>query len=220
MPRVKPVIAVHGGAGTIERAYLTPEVERDIETALRRALDAGYERLLASAPAEEGVTVAVGVLEASPLFNAGVGSVLTAEEEVEMDAALMRGADLAAGAVAGIRHVRSPIALARAVMDRSEHVFLIGDGAEQFAFERGFSRVENRYFHTERRLRQLRAVRGRGRTVLDHDAEKLGTVGAVARDRNGDLAAGTSTGGMTNKRFGRVGVTSQKVRALAAPQRG
>ncbi len=202
---MKPVIAIHGGAGTIERSRLKPELERQFRATLGAALKAGHARLSQGADAAEGVVAAIQVMEESPLFNAGVGSVFTHAESIEMDASIMQGQDRSAGAVAGVGHVASPIALAHAVMRQSEHVLLIGVGAEEFAVDQGFERVPNSYFETDWRRQQLLKVRDSQTVLLDHDSDKFGTVGAVALDLKGNLAAGTSTGGMTNKRYGRVG---------------
>jgi beta-aspartyl-peptidase (threonine type) len=196
-------IAVHGGAGTLARADLTPENDRAYRAGLERALRAGDAILADGGSALEAVVAAVRVLEDDPLFNAGRGAVLAANGQHELDASLMDGRDLRAGAVTGVRHVRSPIELARLVMERSAHVMLAGAGAEEFALEQGLAPVANTYFATERRRRELdRMLQGdieQGRESL------MGTVGAVARDLNGNLAAATSTGGMTGKKWGRVG---------------
>lgn len=196
-------IAVHGGAGTLARADLTPESERDYRGGLRRALSAGFEVLERGGASLDAVVAAVRVLEDDPLFNAGHGAVVAANGAHELDASLMDGRELRAGAVTGVRHVKSPIELARLVMERSPHVMLAGPGAEEFALEQGMVPVPNSYFATERRRLELeRMLRGE----LDTGRESLmGTVGAVARDANGNLAAATSTGGMTGKRWGRVG---------------
>lgn len=196
-------IAVHGGAGTLARADLTPESERDYRSGLRRALSAGFEVLERGGASLDAVVAAVRVLEDDPLFNAGHGAVVAANGAHELDASLMDGRELRAGAVTGVRHVKSPIELARLVMERSPHVMLAGPGAEEFALEQGMVPVPNSYFATERRRLELeRMLRGE----LDTGRESLmGTVGAVARDANGNLAAATSTGGMTGKRWGRVG---------------
>lgn len=196
-------IAVHGGAGTLARADLTPESEREYRGGLRRALSAGFEVLERGGASLDAVVAAVRVLEDDPLFNAGHGAVVAANGAHELDASLMDGRELRAGAVTGVRHVKSPIELARLVMERSPHVMLAGPGAEEFALEQGMVPVPNSYFATERRRLELeRMLRGE----LDTGRESLmGTVGAVARDANGNLAAATSTGGMTGKRWGRVG---------------
>ena len=196
-------IAVHGGAGTLARADLTPESEREYRGGLRRALSAGFEVLERGGASLDAVVAAVRVLEDDPLFNAGYGAVVAANGAHELDASLMDGRELRAGAVTGVRHVKSPIELARLVMERSPHVMLAGPGAEEFALEQGMVPVPNSHFATERRRLELeRMLRGE----LDTGRESLmGTVGAVARDVNGNLAAATSTGGMTGKRWGRVG---------------
>ncbi|MBX3694032.1 MAG: isoaspartyl peptidase/L-asparaginase [Steroidobacteraceae bacterium] len=197
-------IAIHGGAGTLPRAAMTPERDQAYRAGLAAALDAGYAVLDGRGTSLDAVTTAVRILEDDPLFNAGRGAVLTAGGIAELDASIMDGRTLAAGAVAGLRHVRNPIELARAVMEHSSHVMLIGGGAEEFALERGMAPVPNEYFHTEtRRLQLQRALPGGGGPVNELSA--LGTVGAVALDQDGNLAAATSTGGMTAKRYGRVG---------------
>jgi isoaspartyl peptidase/L-asparaginase-like protein (Ntn-hydrolase superfamily) len=198
-----PAIAVHGGAGDIPPAELTPEREAAYRAGLERALLAGQAILAAGGPSLDAVVAAVQVLEDDPLFNAGRGAVIAANGICELDAALMDGRDLRAGAVTGVRHVRSPIGLARLVMDRSAHVMLAGPGAEEFALEQGLEPVPNRHFVTERRQRELAAA-----LVTEADGYReslMGTVGAVALDAAGNLAAATSTGGTTGKRWGRVG---------------
>ncbi len=211
------VLAVHGGAGTLSPNDLTPELEADYRAALRAALEAGYRILHDGGSSLDAVVAAIRILEDSPLFNAGKGAVFTSEGTVELDASIMDGKTHAAGAVSGVKRVKSPILLARAVMEHSPHVMLTGGGAETFAREQGLEMVENEYFHTERRRRQLERAQQREREKApsgdahlrqeDREAEHhaYGTVGAVARDQAGNLAAATSTGGMTNKRFGRVG---------------
>ncbi|MDX1546055.1 MAG: isoaspartyl peptidase/L-asparaginase [Rhodothermales bacterium] len=211
------VLAIHGGAGTITRDAMTPELEEAYHDALREALEAGHRILSAGGSSLDAVVATIQVMEASPLFNAGVGAVFTSEGTVEHDASIMDGRTRDAGAVSGLKHIESPIALARSVMEQSPHVMLSGAGAERFAEEQGFQKVPNEHFHTDRRRRQLEraqeAERGTGPTGdaaltpddREADAHRFGTVGAVALDRDGNLAAGTSTGGMTNKRFGRVG---------------
>ena len=202
-------IAIHGGAGVISRDSMTPENERAYHADLGRALDAGYEVLAKGGTSLDAVVVAVKILEDSPLFNAGKGAVFNHAGANELDASIMDGATLRAGAVAGLRHVRNPIDLARLVMDRSPHVMLVGEGAEEFALEQGMELVPGSYFHTERRWKQLEEAQKAERTAaLSPAQEDIGffsTVGAVARDGKGNLAAATSTGGMTNKRWGRVG---------------
>ena len=196
-------IAVHGGAGTLAPGDLTPDNQRAYRTGLERALRAGFAVLAAGGPGLEAVVAAVQALEDDPLFNAGRGAVLAANGQHELDAALMDGRDLRAGAVTGLRHVRSPIELARLVMERSPHVLLAGAGAEEFALEQGLAPVPNTYFTTERRRLELeRQQRGE---LASGQESLMGTVGAVALDAQGHLAAATSTGGMTGKRWGRVG---------------
>lgn len=197
-------IAIHGGAGTLPRTEMTQELEAQYRADLQKALDTGFELLSGDGTSLDAVTAAVRILEDSPLFNAGKGAVFNREAQVELDAAVMDGATLKAGAVAGIRHVRNPIDLARLVMDQSQHVLLIGTGAEEFALDHGMTLVPNSYFHTERRREQLERAR-RGDKLAAIKLNYFGTVGAVARDRNGNIAAATSTGGMTGKRPGRVG---------------
>jgi beta-aspartyl-peptidase (threonine type) len=204
------VIAVHGGAGTILPEQLTPELEKAYRAGLERALQAGYAVLKNNGSSLDAVQAAVIVLEDEPLFNAGRGSVLTHEGKCEMDASIMDGATRKAGAVAGIRGIKNPIALARFVMDRSEHVMLTGKGAEDFARANKLIFKNEEYFLTEQRKQQWLSVKDTTGTIMDHNAgneKKFGTVGAVAIDAKGNLAAATSTGGMTNKRWGRVGDT-------------
>jgi len=196
-------IAVHGGAGALSPADLTPDNERAYRHGLEQALRAGFEVLSKGGASLDAVVAAVQVLEDDPLFNAGRGAVLNAGGVAELDASLMDGRDLRAGAVAGLRHVRSPIELARRVMDHSPHVMLAGPGAEEFALEQGMAPVANSHFVTERRRRELeRFLQG---VAASGDESLMGTVGAVALDADGNLAAATSTGGTTGKRWGRVG---------------
>lgn len=241
-------LALHGGAGTILRQNLTPEKERQIRAALEQALDAGYAVLQRGGPSLDAVEAAIRVLEDSPHFNAGVGAVLTDAGTAELDAAVMDGRTRAAGAVAGVRTVRSPIVLARRVMEASPHVMMVGQGAEDFAGQQGLERVSNDHFILPERREQLRRMQESRRTGFNAGTvpdpsfvaperfeavlaatpplsdgaspglargaspdltggmdEKFGTVGAVALDQHGNLAAGTSTGGMMGKRYGRVG---------------
>lgn len=200
-------IAIHGGAGVISRSTMSTENERAYRADLERALDAGYGVLEKGGASLDAVVAAVKILEDSPLFNAGRGAVFNHEGINELDASIMDGATERAGAVAGVRHVRNPIELARLVMERSPHVMLAGEGAEEFALEQGTPLVPGAYFYTERRWQQLEEAQKAERTaaVAPEDIGFFSTVGAVARDRNGNLAAATSTGGMTNKRWGRVG---------------
>jgi len=196
-------IAVHGGAGVMPGAELTPKRQKAFQDGLEAALRAGYGVLEAGGGSLDAVVAAVKVLEDDPLFNAGRGSVLAANGQHELDASIMDGRDLRAGSVTGVRHVRNPVELARLVMDRSPHVMLAGPGADEFAVEAGLKPVPNDYFATERRRLELeRHLRGDADTG---DEAVLGTVGAVALDPYGNLAAATSTGGMTGKKWGRVG---------------
>ena len=202
-------IAIHGGAGTILREQMSDELQQSILADLEAAVKAGHQILATGGEALDAVVVAVKVLEDSPNFNAGKGSVLTHNEMVEMDASVMDGRHQAAGAVAGVRHIRNPIELARDVMRNSNHVLLMGEGAEKFAFEQGHEYTEQDYFFTDRRYEQLISMREKGMFALSEsrypDDRKHGTVGAVALDQQGNLAAATSTGGVTNKKYGRVG---------------
>jgi beta-aspartyl-peptidase (threonine type) len=199
-------IAIHGGAGVISRATMTPEAETSYRRDLGEALDAGYAVLESGGTSMDAVIAAVKILEDSPLFNAGRGAVFSAEGINELDAAVMDGQTLRAGAVAGVRHVRNPIELARLVMERSPHVLLTGKGAEDFALESGLQLVPRSWFYTERRWQQLELAR-RGERLSAADIGYYGTVGAVALDADGNLAAATSTGGTTNKKWGRIGDT-------------
>lgn len=204
----KPALAVHGGAGTILRSQMTPELEREYRGGLEAALLAGGMVLQKGGSALDAVETAVVSLEDFPLFNAGRGSVFTHEGKQEMDAAIMDGKHLKAGAVASVRNIRNPVSLARLVMERTEHILLAGDGANQFAERIGVSTEPDEYFFTEHRWLQFQEALAAGRVQLDHAAAKpIGTVGAVACDSKGSLAAATSTGGMTNKKYGRVGDT-------------
>ncbi len=201
-------LAIHGGAGTITRDRMTPELEAAYREKLAEALRAGQKVLAKGGPALDAVGAAITVMEDSPLFNAGKGAVFTNEGRNELDAAIMDGATLNAGAVTGVTRIRNPILLARAVMDKSPHVMLAQEGAEEFAREQGFELVNPLYFWTERRFKSLLAVQAEDSHALylDHDeTHKYGTVGAVALDSHGNLAAGTSTGGLTNKMWGRIG---------------
>ncbi|WP_045412757.1 isoaspartyl peptidase/L-asparaginase family protein [Vibrio owensii] len=202
-------IAIHGGAGTILREQMSDELQQSILTDLEAAVKAGHQILEKGGEALDAVVAAVKVLEDSPNFNAGKGSVLTHNEMVEMDASVMDGRNQAAGAVAGVRHIKNPIELARDVMKNSNHVLLVGEGAEKFAFEQGHEYTEQDYFFTDRRYEQLISMREKGLFALSEsrypDDRKHGTVGAVALDQHGNLAAATSTGGVTNKKYGRVG---------------
>ncbi|MEE9471651.1 MAG: isoaspartyl peptidase/L-asparaginase [Gemmatimonadota bacterium] len=202
-------IAVHGGAGTARRESMTPELESRYAAALTAALEAGGEILASGGSSLDAVEAALRLLEDSPLFNAGKGAVFTHDGRNELDASIMDGASLAAGAVAAVHHVKNPISLARRVMEASPHVMMAGVGAEEFALEQGIELVPATYFFTESRWQSLQRAREAERRAdaepVGALGERLGTVGAVALDRHGNLAAGTTTGGMTNKRFGRIG---------------
>ena len=219
------VIAIHGGAGTITRAAMDPQREREYTAALEQVLLAGQRVLAEGGSALDAVTEAVRLLEECPLFNAGRGAVLTHAGTYELDASVMDGATLNAGAVACVKRLRNPVLAARAVLEHSEHVLFAAEGAEAFAEAQGLELVSPEYFFTQARHDQwLRARETAGMALLDHDAatlaakaaqaadpldadKKFGTVGAVACDANGDVAAATSTGGVTNKQVGRVGDT-------------
>jgi beta-aspartyl-peptidase (threonine type) len=218
-PAIRPIVAIHGGAGTLTRAAASATQQAQYRDALASVLQAAQAMLERGESALDVVTEAVRLLEECPLFNAGRGSVYTADGAHELDACVMRGSDRAAGAVAGVRSLRNPVLAARAVLDAGGPVLLIGAGAERFARERGCETVAPDWFGTPHRLAQLEAARAaaQGAQFLDHDLargagaaplderDKFGTVGAVALDADGHLAAATSTGGMTNKRPGRVG---------------
>jgi L-asparaginase / beta-aspartyl-peptidase len=196
-------LAIHGGAGELPARLLGADRERNYRAGLQAALDAGAAVLEGGGSSLDAVCAAVRVLEDDPLFNAGRGAALTRTGRAELDASIMCGRQLAAGAVASVRHVRNPVLLARCVMDRSDHVLMVGDGAEEFALEQGFELVPGEYFRTPARVRALERMLGG-----QHGSELLpptGTVGAVALDSAGNLAAATSTGGTTGKRPGRVG---------------
>lgn len=219
---------IHGGAGVISKATLTPEKEKEFRAKLEEAVLAGYKALQAGKTSLDAVEIAIRIMEDSPLFNAGKGAVFTNDGKNELDASIMFGKTQTAGSVAGLRHVKNPITLARAVMEKSEHVMMVGDGAEKFAKEQKIELVDEKYFWTQHRWDALQNIlkeekeknekveKGKSESVKPSTASnslpsskeprnRFGTVGAVALDKNGDLAAGTSTGGMTNKKYGRVG---------------
>ena len=204
-------LAIHGGAGTILRNDLSAEKEKLYRAGLQEALDAGYAVLAKGGTSLEAVKAAVISLEDNILFNAGRGSVFSNKGEHEMDAAVMDGATLKAGAVAAVRNVRNPIVLAYEVMNHTDHVLLTGEGANEFARQRNIPHEPDEYFFSQFRYDQWRRVYGTGDIILDHtsssemEEKKFGTVGAVACDQFGNIAAATSTGGMTNKQFGRIG---------------
>ena len=218
---INPVLVIHGGAGTILKQNMSPEKERAYTEGLETALKKGYAILQQGGSSLDAVVTVVKALEDNPLFNAGKGAVFTNEGKIELDAAIMNGKTLAAGAVAGVTTIKNPITAARAVMEKSEHVMMIGKGAEQFAAQQGLTIVDPAYFYTEERWQSLQRIK-KADTLknetekpgkknqhsfkqLDNKDYKYGTVGAVALDKQGNLAAATSTGGMTNKKFGRVG---------------
>ncbi len=207
-------IAIHGGAGTILKEDMTPEIEEAYMNGLQQALDISYAVLKEGGTAVNAVKAALVLLEDNVLFNAGKGSVFTKKGVQEMDAAIMNGIDLSAGAVAGVRNVRNPIELATEVMRNSNHVFLSGKGANDFAIKQGIKLEPDEYFFSQFRYDQWKAIRDSDNYSLDHTNhhleellrdKKFGTVGAVACDVDGNIAAGTSTGGMTNKKYGRIG---------------
>jgi len=216
-------IAIHGGAGTILKSKMTPELEKAYHQKLEQALKTGYALLKQGKSSVEAVQAAIVIMEDSELFNAGKGAVYTHHETNELDASIMRGSDLNAGAITGVSRIKNPILLAAEVMEKSSHVMLSGERAQEFAVQQGFDLVDPKYFYTERRWLQLQDVlktdpdasqlsedEGNKLSQTSNssdwpDDKKFGTVGAVALDQFGDLAAGTSTGGMTNKKFGRIG---------------
>lgn len=217
----KPLaLVIHGGAGTIKRENMTEEMEAAYRAKLQEALDAGYAVLEAGGTSVEAVRSAINIMEDSPLFNAGKGAVFNSLGKHELDASIMEGQTLNAGAVAGVTKIRNPIDAAILVKDSTRHVMLSGEGAEEFVGQYGITMVETSYFDTEKRREQLHKAQGKEKVMLDHsslldktpgrdtapiDDHKYGTVGCVALDKEGNLAAGTSTGGMTNKKFGRIG---------------
>lgn len=203
----KPALAIHGGAGTILRSEMSPEKEAEYLAGLQYALDAGWQILNRGGSALDAVEAAVASLEDFPLFNAGRGSVFTHDGKNEMDASIMDGNNLKAGAVAAVKNVKNPVKLARLVMERTEHVLLAAEGANEFAREIGVEFAPDEYFFTEHRWQQLLKAKEENLIQLDHsdNRKSLGTVGAVGCDSLGNVAAATSTGGMTNKKFGRVG---------------
>jgi len=205
-------LVIHGGAGTIRRANMTPEKEQAIRAKLDEALQKGYEVLEKGGTSLMAITTAIQILEASEYFNAGRGAVFTHEGKNELDASIMDGSTRNAGAVTGVSTIKSPILAALAVMQKSPHVMLSGAGAESFAAQQGLEIVSPDYFYTESRYKTLQRIKKReaenkkqGSVSYEYPDYKYGTVGAVALDQYGNLAAGTSTGGMTNKRYGRIG---------------
>jgi len=218
--RKEYILLIHGGVGTILKENMTPRKEKAYLQALEQAVLAGEEILIANRTAVEAVEAAIKVMEDSPLFNAGKGSVFTYDGKNEMDASIMDGSTMNAGAVLAVRKIKNPVSVARQVLENSVHVMLAGAGAEQFAEQQGCKLVDPSYFYEEKRFQQLQLAKQSKVVILDHSGENktlernienggrnLGTVGAVALDVDGNLAAATSTGGMTNKRFGRIGDT-------------
>lgn len=207
---MKYTLAIHGGAGTIPKNSLTHEKEQAYLSGLAAALKAGEAILKSGGSSLDAVTAAVQSLEDFPLFNAGCGAVFTHEGKHELDASIMRGDNLMAGAVAGVQGVRNPVLLARTIMEKSEHVLLSGEGAATFAKLQGMKFEDEKYFHNDLRYEQWQMALKEDAVILDHtitNEKKFGTVGAVALDQHGNLAAATSTGGMTNKKFNRIGDT-------------
>jgi beta-aspartyl-peptidase (threonine type) len=210
-------IAIHGGAGTISKAGFTPEKEAAYRAKLTESVEAGYAILEKGGTSLDALTASINILENSPFFNAGKGAVYTHDETHEMDASIMDGKNRQAGAVAGVKHIENPINLARLVMDESVHVMLSGDGAETFAKSQGVALVDNNIFDTDHRYKSLQRAKAKMERAKQQNKDyqaahfaldteyKVGTVGAVALDKFGNIAAGTSTGGMTNKRYGRIG---------------
>jgi len=199
-------IVIHGGAGIILKEKMTPELEAGFHAGLTDSLDSGYEILKSGGSSLDAVHRAVNVMEENPLFNTGRGSVFTYDGGHAMDAAIMDGKTLKAGAVAGVQHIKFPITLARLVMEKTPHLLLAGAGAEEFAQAHGMELAPDEYFHTRRRWEQLLEAKAKaGETEFPKEPKSLGTVGAVALDKAGNLAAATSTGGMSNSRYGRIG---------------
>ncbi len=201
-------LVIHGGAGTILKSEMTSSKDNIYKIGLENALNEGFNVLKNNGSALDAVTIAVAILEDNPLFNAGKGSVYSSKGKHEMDASIMDGQNLNAGAVCGIEGIKNPVKLARLVMEKSNHVLLSGYGALEFAKEHGIQQLNDDYFHNSHRFEQWQRVKESDDFILDHTpnkADKYGTVGAVALDQNGNLAAATSTGGMTNKKYGRIG---------------
>lgn len=202
-------LVIHGGAGTITKKNMSPELEREYRNTLTEALNKGYEVLEKGGSSVDAVEATIHILEDSPLFNAGRGSVLTSEGTVEMDASIMSGKDLKAGSVAVVKHIKNPISAARLVMDKSKHVMMTGKGAESYAMSCGLEFKDSSYFIVKQRFEQLKKAKSLEKAdttgLVEYKDLKFGTVGAAALDKSGNIAAGTSTGGMTNKKFGRIG---------------
>lgn len=199
----KYALVIHGGAGVMDRSKMSEDAQLEYLSVLNKALNVGDSVLASGGTCLDAIEKTIVILEDSPLFNAGKGAVFTHEGIVELDASVMDGKSLQAGAIAGVRDIKNPIKVARKVMEKSEHVLLTGTGASQFAREQGFEPVDNSYFHTEKRYKSLQEILKKEREMSTGD--KHGTVGCVALDKFGNIAAGTSTGGMMNKKYGRVG---------------
>lgn len=199
----KYALVIHGGAGVMDRSKMSEDAQLEYLSVLNKALNVGDSVLASGGTCLDAIEKTIVILEDSPLFNAGKGAVFTHEGIVELDASVMDGKSLQAGAIAGVRDIKNPIRVARKVMEKSEHVLLTGTGASQFAKEQGFEPVDNSYFHTEKRYKSLQEILKKEREMSTGD--KHGTVGCVALDKFGNIAAGTSTGGMMNKKYGRVG---------------
>jgi beta-aspartyl-peptidase (threonine type) len=197
----KIALVLHGGAGTITKKNITPEQEAQIREKLAEALNVGYQVLKYGGTSIDACVESIAILEDSPLFNAGKGAVFTSDGQIELDCSLMDGRNLNAGAASGVKHVKNPILLAKEIMLHSDHVMLSGGGADSFAEKQGLAMVNNMYFHTDSRYQSLK----KAQSTDKNPDYKFGTVGAVALDKNGNIAAGTSTGGMTNKKYGRIG---------------
>ncbi|MBV5315514.1 MAG: isoaspartyl peptidase/L-asparaginase [Prolixibacteraceae bacterium] len=202
-PAKNYALVIHGGAGVMDKDKMSPEIQNEYIAALNKVLRVGDSVLVNGGTCLDAIERTIVILEDSPLFNAGKGAVFTHEGLVELDASVMEGKTLKAGAIAGVRDIKNPIQVARTVLEKSEHVLLTGTGASQFAKEQGFQPVENSYFYTEKRLKSLQELQKKEREATTND--KHGTVGCVALDSYGNIAAGTSTGGMMNKKYGRVG---------------
>ena len=200
-------MVIHGGSGTIKKGVMSPEMEKAFHQKMKEALEKGYHILKKGGSSMDAVEQAIIILEDSPLFNAGKGAVFTSEETHELDASIMDGKTLQSGATSGVKRIKNPITLARKILENSPHVFLVGDGAENFGKKMGVKRVSQLYFYTERRYNSLKRAKekSKNKSLKDKRQRYHGTVGAVALDQHGNLAAGTSTGGMTNKKYGRVG---------------
>ena len=222
MEKANYALVIHGGAGTILKKNMTDELEKDYKAALNKALSIGEKILKEGGKSQEAVVAVIKMMENSPLFNAGKGAVFTNQETNEMDASIMEGKTLNAGAVGGVTNIKNPITAALAVLDHSDHVFMVGKGAEQFAQINGCEKVDPAYFKTERRWSSLMRIKEKEakemkKNMTELSESKHGTVGAVALDKDGNITAATSTGGMTNKRYNRVGDSPVSYTHLTLP---